>query len=167
MENIHIAPPWVQFTNALRAMFIKDPDVVVVYDNTTVKTKVLVANTPKAEALEKLLPSSRTFGDVELKIEVVPANEDGEDMRGLLLTAFAGNPVLKRMVSCEDGAFHMTYALFEKDVVQYYNDNMGDPIGMTHRLYQDIARDIFPGVDNIFFTTEYVNDDCDEDCDLC
>lgn len=32
-EAIKMAPPWVQYVNALKAMFAKDPQIRVVYDD--------------------------------------------------------------------------------------------------------------------------------------
>ena len=36
-----------------------------------------------------------------------------------------------------------TYVVFEKEVVQYWNDNLGDINGLRSTLYQDLAKEIF------------------------
>lgn len=44
--------------------------------------------------------------------------------------------------------------LLLKEVVQYFNDNIGDINGNCSTLYEIIARDIFPNVNGIYFCTE-------------
>jgi len=46
------------------------------------------------------------------------------------------------------------YVVFRNEVVQFFNDEMGDPNGLKSTLYQDIAKDVFADKDGIFFCTE-------------
>lgn len=158
MKNFKLTAPWIEFINKLKAMFGQDPEIKIVYDDDTAEVRLLVSNSMKAEALTKLLPDHKTFGNFCLAVTVVPADKDNDEPRSLLLTAFAGNPVFREINTVSEGSFNAVYALFEKEVVQYYNDNLGDPAGMNHTLYQTIAKDIFVEMPGVFFTTEIIPD---------
>ena len=47
----------------------------------------------------------------------------------------------------------ITYVIFKKEVVQYYNDSLADAHGMCSTLYQDIASRILDAGEGIFFCT--------------
>ena len=47
----------------------------------------------------------------------------------------------------------ITYVIFKKEVVQYYNDSLSDAHGMCSTLYQDIAKRILDADEGIFFCT--------------
>lgn len=49
-----------------------------------------------------------------------------------------------------------TYVVFEKEVVQYWNDNLADYNGLTSTLYQDLAKEIFEdaNLDGVYFCTD-------------
>ena len=46
----------------------------------------------------------------------------------------------------------MSFAVFAKEVVQYYNDDLTDINGLKSTLYEDIARDVFD-IDGINYCT--------------
>lgn len=151
-ERVNLLSPWARYANKLRAMFGHDPDIEIGFNNDDATVTVYVSNQLKAEALARLLPVTKTFGNVEMKIIVIPENKD-EDYKSLLLTALAGNPVLHSIIGGRT-EFDMQYAVFAKEVVQYYDDNLGDPNGLTSTLYQDLAKDLFENVKGIYFTTD-------------
>ena len=47
----------------------------------------------------------------------------------------------------------MTYVVFVKEVVQYFNDDLGDANGVCSTLYQDIAKRLFTSTEGVFFCT--------------
>ena len=156
MANIKIAPPWIQFKNELGALFAKDPEVTVAYDNDTKVVKLFVQNQRKADALTRLLPSEKRFGNVSLGIEVIPENHD-KDIVALIKDAFAYNEAVSEIWTTDDTITTnpITYVIFQKEVVQYYDDNLGDAHGNRTTLYQDIARDVFEDrVNGVFFCTD-------------
>lgn len=156
-EQIKMAPPWVSYVNAIVAMFEKDPDVEVIYDNDNMGVKLYVNGTAKAEALTKLLPTEKTFGNVTLTVTVVPANNNSDDPIKLFRDAFYGNEAVSDiwtapMEVTQSNPF--TYVVFQKEVVQYYNDNLGDAHGNRSTLYEEIAREIFENHPGIYFCTD-------------
>lgn len=153
-NKTRMAPPWVQYANAVKAMFREDPEVEVVYDDDLKLVKLMVNNPTKAEALEKLLEDEKDFGGTKLTLMVVPANSE-KTTRDLIRWALAGNRAVSRVVNVE-GAFSnpLTYIVFKREVVQYYNDNLGDLYGNRNTLYQEIAGEIFPEHVGVLFCTE-------------
>ena len=158
MENtIKMAPPWVTYANALMAMFEKDPDIKVTYDNENLGVKLYVNGSAKADALTKLLPAEKSFGNVTLKISVVPANDNPEDMVKLFRDAFFGNEAVADIWTAPMEVTQsnpLTYVIFRKEVVQYYNDDLSDAHGNRNTLYQEIAKEIFEDHRGIFFCTD-------------
>lgn len=156
MDEIKMAPPWIQFANAIVALFEKDPDVKVTYDNDNLGVKLYVNGTAKADALAKLLPTEKQFGNITLKIAVIPANAI-ESKEKLFRDAFFGNEAVTDIWTAPMDVTQtnpITYVIFEKEVVQYYNDNLGDAHGNRNTLYEEIAREIFDDHNGIFFCTD-------------
>ena len=75
----------------------------------------------------------------------------------LFHTAFNGNPILNRTIVVE-GIFsnRFIYVEFKPEIVQFYNDNLGDLNGNVTTIYEAIARHIFnenPNLKGIFYCT--------------
>lgn len=180
--RLKISPPWITYVNKLNALFCEDPNIKIVYDNDKVNVRLYVNGEEKAEALYRLLPENKIFGNVILQIYVIPSNE--EDFKSLdeknppevdpfaiedcLLydastltlfnTAFEGNPVYAFGYPVEGILSNtITYIVFKNCVVQFFNDNLNDLYGNISTLYQDIAADVFENDDDIqgvFYCTD-------------
>lgn len=169
MTNIRLklAPPWVTYVNEIIALFGDDPEIGVTYDNDMCEVKLYVENQDKASAIAALLPVNKEFGNVTLKITVIPANgnELKNDFGGITFgeifnAAFNGNPAFKFTKDIV-GIFSnmLTYVVFKNKVVTFFNDNLNDLWGNVNTLYQEIASDLFddlPG--GVFFCTEPAGD---------
>lgn len=168
MAKVNLVAPWDEYYNEMVAFFAEDPDVMVLYDTEEKHIKVLVRAQYKAEALTYLLNSKVDFGGVKLLITVVPANEvmkdvkqffknanDGEDYNIEYCHALNGNDLFSytRIIENMMG-FDAVFVVFQKKVVQYYNDNLGDLNGMKSTLAENIARDIFVSHNGVFFCTD-------------
>lgn len=153
MPNLKLSPPWITFVHELDALFGPDPEIEIVYENTEPRVKLYVESTSKAEALTKLLPVEKEFGNVVLKIEVIPANEDKDTPVDLIRRAFEDNPVLEQIASVSNPYGTINYAIFKREVVQFYNDQMDDAYGNKNTLYQEIAKDVFGQQDGVYFCT--------------
>lgn len=159
--RVGLAPPWSSYCSMLKELFKGDPDVTVVYDieGENKEIKLLVHGEKKADALSRVLPDHKDFGNVCLKLTVVPENDDEEVSRvELFKRAFDGNGNVSSIVDVElpfGGTLH--YVVFKGEVVQYYDDNLSDAYGNTNTLYEDVAREIFGSdvaKDRIYFCTE-------------
>ncbi len=149
-----LSAPWVNFYRELEALFAQDPEVRVVYEEETNEVKLFVENARKADALAQLLPAEKAFGNVTLKIAVIPANDEGVSKAELIAEAFDGNPALSYIQHVDAVIGSFDYAVFENKVVQYFNDDLSDLNGLKSTLYQDIAKDVFGEDAGVFFCTE-------------
>lgn len=181
--RLKLSPPWVTYVNKLKALFGEDPEINIVHNaddlNDEVSVYLYVDNQEKADALSKLLPITKCFGNVLLNIYVVPPNatEEGEPTVELLQnirilgnikslassigevfnTAFKGNPAYAFSYRVDSVLCDITYIVFKNCVVQFFNDNLNDLHGNLSTLYQDIAAEIFEDLrisKNVFFCTD-------------
>ena len=156
MARINLAPPWVIYYNQVEALFKEDPGVRVLYDEEDYTIKLYVEDSAQANALTTLLPNKQTFGNVEQKIEVIPANTVPVSApRNIYGAAFYRNKALSYIQEV-DGIFSnkLTYVVFKNKVVQYYSDDLSDINGLTSTLYQELAKHVFGIKDGVFFCTD-------------
>ena len=153
MAKLDLSSPWVIYYQQINAMFDKDPEVNVVFDENIPEVKLYVDNQEKADALTKLLPTEKDFGSVCLLIKVIPANKL-ESNADLFRKAFKGNEAVS-FIHTVSNVFSndITYVVFKKEVVQYFADDIGTINGVHSTLYQDIAKEIFENQKGIYFCT--------------
>lgn len=169
MAKLSLLSPWAIYYNELKTFFEKDSEVTVVYDEENNVVNLYVNNPAKAAALTELLPVEKDFGAVTLKINVIPAN-DGNKIKfaaitasladettppaELYWTALADNGHFDQITTIR-GIFNnpITYVVFKKHVVQYYNDSLGDINGVCSTLMQNIAENIFEKRNGVYFCT--------------
>ena len=138
MARMKLSPPWNTRYSQIAALFKYDPEVHVIFDEDNYEVKLYVDDDDKASALATLLPDEYDFGNVTLKVQVVPANgeevtliNDGTSLDELFETAFCGNGAFAfaKTVSGVMLLDGITYVVFNKQVVQYYTDNLSDYFG--------------------------------------
>ena len=161
MATFHMSSPWVIFYRQVEALFKYDPEVHVVYDEAENHIKLYVDSSNKAAALSVLLPENKTFGNITMRVSVIPANAEEEydysnaNKETLYDVAFDGNGAYS--FSCTiNGIFsnNLTYVVWKKQVVQYHTDDLGDYYGQCSTLYQNIAKDVFGETEGVFFCTD-------------
>ena len=158
MNTTKMSPPWYGYANQIKALFKEDPEIHIREEFEGELILSLYVDDPeKAYAIERLLPEEVDFGGTVLYIRVIPGNTKKEPaLSEIYKKAFNGNPVVKEMKTVS-GIFTnpLTYISFRKEVVQYYDDNLGDLHGNRSLLMQDIADDIFAAnKDSILFCTD-------------
>lgn len=154
-NTMGLSAPWVTFYREIDALFGGDPEIKITYYEDDYTICLYVNNEEKAEALSQLLPNEKKFGNVVLKIKVLPANEAVDENIELFQRAFSGNPAVAFIHTATDptgGKLH--FVVFEKKVVQFFNDNLRDIAGNESTLFQEIARDVFGDYVNISFCTD-------------
>ena len=158
MQNLKKISPWVEYYRKLVALFKKDPDIKIIYDEGINVIKMYINGQDKYEALNQLLPSEKKFGNVTLEIELIPCNDLKLSQTDLFRRAFSGNPVVTDVITIGQEIIGSTndfnYIVFEKEVVQYYDDSLNDPHGNRSTLYQEIAKEVFGEQDGIYFCTD-------------
>lgn len=157
MTKLHIQAPWTIYVSEMTKLFEKDPEVEVEYVAEDKELKLYVESQEKAEALEKLLPAEESFGNVSIKITVIPANKLGDEKEDLFSRAFKGNGAVAYIDEINAKGFHAKYIVFKPEVVQFFNDDLSDIHGIESTLYENIAADIFKDRTGIFFCTDVVN----------
>ena len=162
MATFQLSAPWTIFYRQIQAMFKKDDQVHVIYDEATPEIKVYVEDSVKADALMQLLIPEKTFGNVTVKVSVIPANgitgprrNTNLEIDDLFMEAFNGNPALSfvQMLPCVFSN-NMYYVVFQNTVVQFYTDDLGDYYGQCSTLYQEIAKEIFIDREGVFYCTD-------------
>ena len=161
MATVQLSSPWVIFYREVDAMFKYDPLVHVVYDEAANHLKIYVDEAEKAAALDMILPTDKEFGNVTMKISVIPPNDSRnedftfDDPGELFEAAFDTNGAFAfTKVVFDIFSDTVTYVVFRKKVVQYFTDNLGDYYGLCSTLYQTIARDIFIPERNVYYCTD-------------
>lgn len=153
-ENVKLSPPWYTYYHKIDAMFGSDPDIQIKFDEDTMTLKLFVDNQAKADALTKVLQPEIDFGNVKLKIEVVPSDKV-DSVEQLYKTVFAGNPVFSDAIeTCDPTSPHATYVVFNPMIVQFYNDNLADAFRNETTLHQEIAKDLFVQQPGVYFCTD-------------
>ena len=157
-KKVGLSAPWVTFYREINALFGDDPDIRIEYDEDEPEVKLFVDDADKADALTQLLPVEKAFGNIVLKITVIPANEDKVTRAKLIARAFHGNPVYSYGTTI-DGIMSnpIHYVVFVNKVVQFYNDDLGDVNGNCSTLYQEIAKDILGEDEGVHFCTDVEN----------
>ena len=155
MENIKLSPPWITFNKEISELFKNDKDVKLSFYENERKVKLTVKNYEKAQALKKILPKAKTFGQITVAIEVeYKSAEETETIQETYEKAFKDNPAFKYGFTFNMGTNPITYIVFAKEVVQYWNDDMSDPHGVSSTLYENIAHNVFAPDNGVIFSTD-------------
>ena len=179
MANLKLISPWRNYYHEIQAFFKEDPYVTVVFDEDNMEIKLVVQASDKAEALAQILNPEKTFGETTVKVTVIPPNTSTRDVK-LMMKSMIEAEEFERIIGTALDCnrlfddirvikgllgFNAIYVLFNKRVVQYYNDNIGDLNGVKSILAEDIARDIFVSRTGVFYCTNVTESEEDNDDD--
>ena len=155
-EKLRLSAPWVTYVRQVKALFEKDPDIKIKYDEDELELSLYVTGQNKADAIAELLPVEKAFGNIVLKIKVIPANLISSTPSKLLNDAFAGNPVFDSAITIHpDGTSNpFTYLVFKNAVTQIWNDDLSDPNGIKSTLLQDLAPEVLNLPRGVYCCTE-------------
>lgn len=161
-KRIALSPPWIQYYRELEALLKQDNDIYITYHSKYPdegeqykynRIEIRCYNYEKTEALKKLIPSEKNFGGEIIKIDIV-YDEKSKSAEDIIKQAFKDNPAFKYTYVFDTGTNVITYVVFEKEVVQYWNDDMSDPHGITSTLYADIAKRVLKNENGYVFSTD-------------
>ena len=153
---IKLISPWMEYYHKIQAFFKKDSKVHVIMSEDEKTIDLYVEDAAKADALAMMLPNEVKFGNVTVYVCVIPPNgEEAESTGDMYHDAFCTNEAFSfsRTVS---GIMtnDITYVVFKNEVVQYYNDDLGDIYGQRSCLYENLAREIFTDAHGVYFCTD-------------
>ena len=167
MAKVGLSSPWILFYHEVEAFFKNDEEVTVIYDEDKNHLKLYVNNITKAEALSQLIPIEKNFGQVDLKISVIPSNNAQEknllsispikDVKGLMVEALRGNKSVSKIEQVNVFTNPLIYVVFKPEIIQYFTDSLGDINGLCSTLNQEIVKEIFKEIDNVCYCTEKVS----------
>lgn len=156
--KLTLVSPWVNFYREIEALFGQDKDIKIQFNNDEKYIKLFVNGQDKYEALTKLLPAEKVFGNVTISIQVIPANNSEQSTIDLFRKAFNGNPIVTDIITITrdelDSTNDFNYVVFKKEVVQYHDDSLDDPHGNHSTLYQFIAEEVFDNHGGVYFCTD-------------
>ena len=159
--EVALSSPWIEYFHKLEVFFQLDEEIRVDFNDEKKEIKIYVDGNPgKADALMQLLPEEKIFGNISVQIRVIPSNSESDNNFFLIQKALNGNEAVSYIETItppfSSNPFH--YIVFEKEVVQYWNDNLGDINGLESTLYQDLAKEIFEDLDlgGIYFCTDNI-----------
>ena len=156
-RNLKLSPPWCTYYSEITAMFANDEGVKVKVDDSKKTVSLFVEDADKADALSQILVTEKNFGNVNVSVNVIPADTVGGSNLTLFERAFKGNSALSFTTEDQKGLFSMAYVVFVPEIVQFFNDDLSDVHGLASMLYADIARDIFRADLNVSFCTDAIN----------
>lgn len=173
MRKLTISAPWYEFQKKVKALFERDPQIIVgdIYEpeggEVNYAFDIEVRNHEKFIALDRVIPGIKEFGNVTLGIvlydeENVTAGNAGVD---LYKTIFSGNPIVKDVRDAVDHTgTHHGFVRFAPEVIQFFNDDISDFNGNWSGLAQDIAREVFTNDSSgIHFCTAGVNEGTEQE----
>lgn len=149
-----LAPPWVTWGKEVQALFGQDKEVKVMLDWEEMTVRLYVENAEKAEALTAMMLEKKEFGNVEVAVSIIPGNKAGDKFRDPFRTAFNGNAMYVETVNAECPLGSFTYVLWKAEVVQFFNDNLGDVCGNKNMLPEAVARDVLKEQNCVYHCTE-------------
>lgn len=153
MSNLQLSSPWVIYAKKVQELFNKDPQIHFEYINDTPELKIYVDDVRKADAIGELLPYEKSFGNVSLRITIIPSNVE-EDRTSLIRDAFRDNPIVDHINRADVvGGGSVTFVSFVKEVVQFFDDDMSDENGYCSTLYQELAKEVLGEKGEVYFCT--------------
>ena len=167
MLKVSLEAPWQTFAKKLKALFERDPQIKVsdVYeiddDDVQYGIDIEIRNSEKYKALDRVLPSVKSFGGVSLAITLYDEENAGLNSDAALYeTIFNGNPILKEVKDVVDHTgSHIGYVVFNPEVIQFFDDDLSSYNGKWSGLAQDIAKDVFDNdFRGVYFCTADVNE---------
>lgn len=156
--SAHLSPPWVTLYHMISKFFEYDSEVKVEQDEETYAINLYVEDQRKADALTKLLPASKEYGNITVAINVIPANVEEPSKILLFQDAFEGNEAISCFYTGCGPCKNINYIAFDPIVVQFFNDQLDDINGLKTTLYADIAKEVFGQQDGIYFCTDPVDE---------
>ncbi len=151
-ENIiKLSPTWHTYHRKVNALFGKDPDIIIKdlakIDDGSYTYMMLISNKEKAAAIKAILPSTVTFGSINVNACILGPEEDeiipitGSEV-DIYKSAFSGNPIVTQILEIKASGISFAYCIFKKEIVQFWNDDLSDYRGNFNGLPSDIAREL-------------------------
>ena len=169
--KVKLQAPWEAYRKMIYALFAKDPDINVQSDSCTEKDGkvsfyIESQNSDRLAALQAILSNEVTMGNITLTIDFKYANKKpttkyGQDSIEAWNVAFTGCPYFVKTVSVADPAgTPWNYAVFSRDIISYFDDNMADYCANSHKIAADVILEIMAANDIVGGNSMHVCTEC-------
>lgn len=161
-KEIKLSPPWDGYMHMLASFFKGDGRVIVgACDDKRVGT-IEVFDTKMYCALEQVLNKRIRFGNVVLKIRIVPANglkafKNTMTDLAALKVVLSKNPAFAKFITRKTPVGNMVFCMFKPVVLMFYNDNLASPYKKTTAVYEAAAFHVFKDC-GVSYATEPVKE---------
>ena len=170
INNAKLSAPWYTYKAKVEALFEEDPEITVSDiesdEDGNYSFTVYSSKFDKYTALDKLLIKDIKLGNINLHIDVKYNGEIETESATLINNLFADNPKFNEIITERTPLGIFTYAVFNKEVLQYYSDNISDINGNTSTLAAEVSKEIFVDNINVNFCTDNIDrrlDNIEED----
>lgn len=167
-QTLGLQSPWYTLYNKIVAIFGNDEELTISNISETKSTAdakatytitISSSNAVKLQAIEKILKHEFPMGNIVVKIEFVYEESDNVNITAAdFKNAFSGNPIMSAIKTIETPwKSEMTFVMFKREVIQFYNDDITDIYGNFNGLAEDIARELFNSpTDVISYCTDII-----------
>lgn len=163
--NVGMQSPWMDYYKKIDKFFEGDEGVDVIFDESTFTLTLFVEDKTKANALNQLIPPTKEFGNITVKIKILEGNKGvvyathGEELANVFEDALAGNKNFVAVYKYISDFITnpILYVVFKCEVVQYYIDDLSDAYGNRNTLWETIASEIFETPYPVYYSTEAMN----------
>lgn len=144
---VGIEAPWHNYYKKVYGLFNVDKELNIsdITENGDGSYEFTISskNGDKLCAIESLLGYGRVFGNTKVLIRYAYENGQDLDWSEVYRLAFEGNPFFKEVIDI-DMPFqeNLSYAVFNKDIITFYDDNLSDIHGNSHYIVADIVKDV-------------------------
>lgn len=161
-EGAKLSPPWYQYQRQVLNLFQGDPELKISdleeVNDGEYTFSIESQNGAKLQAIEKLIGRTKMIGNVKVVIDYKYADGSNESWAEVVEAAFQGNPLFKEVIVERDPIMQVefSYAIFARDIISFWNDNLGDYSGNEHYIVADLAKEVVSAKTNINFCTEAI-----------
>ena len=156
VSKVNYNRPDVNYANRLKAIFIDDSEIVIDIDaekESNCYMTFTVTNPVKAAALRKIIKPEYDIGNLKLFVDIKDAESEVDGTT--IINAFTGNPHCNEYRTVVNPITGQEYHLciFNKEVIQFPNDNGGSLHGYETRVMEDLAREVLE-VPTLLYSTD-------------
>ena len=165
-QNLTLQSPWVTYFKMVYNLLTADPEIKMpksITEGEGGKCSFWIesSNSTKIIALSKILKNEIQMGNITVTISF-RCTDDVEVGENSVVTgtdytdAFTGNPLFSKVVTeIFPGGAKVYYAVFKREIITFFNDNMTDYHANSHFIVADIVREIANEDSAVNVCTEY------------
>lgn len=149
--NERLSPPWFIYHKKLRSLFAEDEQVnigeLVQGPGGQYTAEITVSDKEKQAALQRVILQNVEMGNIKITFTFadpldIPQADDDVSLE-TFIAAFKGNPILVKTTTVQTISGNTEcYAIFRKEVIQFFADNTFDYYRNYNGLAVDIAREV-------------------------